>query len=156
MAERSLPPGKTIPKAPNRTTQAASQHNLYDDVTTALKALGVALAPTTLDAALQAAEQDSLSHLEFLHRLLAEPAAARRQRALDRRLRKAKFRELTTLEGFDWAFNAKGVDRRAELTITHNIEAQGAEANYFLRAVGKDLKAPAYLAMDDKELRYGH
>ena len=24
----------------------------------------------------------------------------------------AKFRELTTLEGFDWAFNAKGVDRR--------------------------------------------
>ncbi len=91
----------------------ATQRNLHDDVTAALKALGVALTPATLDAALQAAERESLSHLEFLHRLLAEPAEARRQRALDRRLRDAKFRELTTLEGFDWAFNAKGVDRRA-------------------------------------------
>lgn len=75
--------------------------------------MGIVLAPATLDAALQAAEREHLSHLEFLHRLLAEPAAARRQRALDRRLREAKFRELTTLEGFDWAFNAQGVDRRA-------------------------------------------
>jgi DNA replication protein DnaC len=89
-----------------------TQRSLDDDVTAALKALGVALAPATLDAALQAAERESLSHLEFLHRLLAEPAEARKQRALDRRLRDAKFRELTTLEGFDWAFNAKGVDRR--------------------------------------------
>jgi len=91
----------------------ATEHNLYDDITAALGALGVGLAPAALDAALQAAERESLSHLEFLHRLLAEPAAARRQRALDRRLREAKFRELTTLEGFDWTFNAKGVDRRA-------------------------------------------
>jgi len=113
MAERSSLPGKTIPKAPNRTAQAATQRSLHDDVTDALKTLGVALAPATLDAALQAAERERLSHLEFLHRLLAEPAGARRQRALDRRLREAKFRELTTLEGFDWTFNAKGVDRRA-------------------------------------------
>ena len=112
MAERSYPPGKTVPKDPNRTTQAVTQRSLDDDVTAALKALGVALAPATLDAVLQAAERESLSHLEFLHRLLAEPAEARKQRALDRRLRDAKFRELTTLEGFDWAFNAKGVDRR--------------------------------------------
>jgi IstB-like ATP binding protein len=28
------------------------------------------------------------------------------------RLDKAKFRELATLEGFDWQFNAKGLDRR--------------------------------------------
>jgi DNA replication protein DnaC len=65
-----------------------------------------------LDTALSAAERESLNHLEFLHRLLAEPAAARRQRAVDRRIRAAKFRELTSLEGFDWSFNAKGVDRR--------------------------------------------
>ena len=70
------------------------------------------MTPAALDAALSAAERESLSHLEFLHRLLAEPAETRRQRAVDRRLRAAKFRELTTLEGFDWAFNAKGVDRR--------------------------------------------
>ena len=90
----------------------ATRRSLHDDVTAELRTLGIALTPAALDAALSAAERESLSHLEFLHRLLAEPAEARRQRALDRRLRAAKFRELTTLEGFDWEFNAKGVDRR--------------------------------------------
>jgi DNA replication protein DnaC len=78
-----------------------------------LTTLGIALPADALDTALSVAEQESLSPLAFLHRLLAEPAAARKQRALERRLREAHFRELTTLDGFDWAFNAKGVDRRA-------------------------------------------
>ena len=112
MADRSHPRGRTTPKDPPRTTETATRRSLHDDVTAALRTLGVALTPAALDAALSAAERESLSHLEFLHRLLAEPAEARRQRALDRRLRAAKFRELTTLEGFDWEFNAKGVDRR--------------------------------------------
>jgi DNA replication protein DnaC len=86
---------------------------LHENVTTAFRTLGVALDSETLDAALSAAEKKSLSHLEFLHRLLAGPAEAKLQRALERRLREAKFREQTTLDGFDWEFNAKGVDRRA-------------------------------------------
>lgn len=99
------------PKAPTRKTVAA--WNLHGDVTAALRTLGVAVAPEALDAALSAAEKESLSHLEFLHRLLAGPAEARLQRALERRLRDAKFRELTTLDGFDWEFNAQGLDRRS-------------------------------------------
>lgn len=87
--------------------------SLHENVTAALRALGIALAPEALDAALSAAEKESLSHLEFLHRLLAGPAEARLQRALERRIAAAKFRELTTLEGFDWEFNARGVDRRS-------------------------------------------
>lgn len=71
------------------------------------------MAPEALDAALSAAEKESLSHLEFLHRLLAGPAEARLQRTLERRPRQAKFREQTTLDGFDWEFNARVVDRRA-------------------------------------------
>jgi DNA replication protein DnaC len=86
---------------------------LHENVTTAFRTLGVALDSQTLDAALSAAEKKSLSHLEFLHRLLAGPAEAKLQRALERRLREAKFREQTTLDGFDWEFNAKGMDRRA-------------------------------------------
>ena len=112
MADRSHPRGRTTPKDPPRTTEMATRRSLHDDVTAELRTLGIALTPAALDAALSAAERESLSHLEFLHRLLAEPAEARRQRALDRRLRATKFRELTTLEGFDWEFNAKGVDRR--------------------------------------------
>jgi DNA replication protein DnaC len=111
MAERSDPRGKTTPKTPNRAT--TTRHSLHDDITAALKTLGVALSADALDLALAAAEKESLSHLAFLHRLLAGPAAARRQRALERRIREARFRELTTLDGFDWAFNAKGVERRA-------------------------------------------
>jgi len=89
-----------------------TRRSLHDDVTAALQTLGLPLTASALDAALSAAERESLNHLEFLRRLLAEPAEARRQRAIDRRIRAAKFRELTSLEGFDWAFNAKGVDRR--------------------------------------------
>jgi DNA replication protein DnaC len=93
--------------------KGATPRSLHDDVTAALRTLGMAMAPEVLDAALSAAEKDSLSHLEFLHRLLAGPAEARRQRALERRIGGAHFREITTLEGFDWEFNAKGLDRRS-------------------------------------------
>jgi DNA replication protein DnaC len=113
MAERSYPRGKNSPKIPSRTTQTVARHSLHDDVTAALRTLGVALPADALDAALSVAEKESLSHLEFLHRLLAGPAEARRQRALERRIRDAHFHEAATLEGFDWAFNAKGLDRRA-------------------------------------------
>jgi hypothetical protein len=68
------------------------------------------LPPDALDAALSVAEQESLRHRAFLYRLLAGPAEARRQRALERRIREAHFRERTTLDGFDWAFNAGGVE----------------------------------------------
>jgi DNA replication protein DnaC len=93
-------------------TAMTARRSLHDDVSAALRALGVPVTQAMLDAALSAAERESLNHLEFLHRLLAGPAEARKQRAVDRRIRAAKFRELTSLEGFDWEFNAKGIDRR--------------------------------------------
>jgi len=93
-------------------TATTARRSLHDDVSAALKALSIAVTQAMLDAAQSAAERESLNHLEFLHRLLAGPAEARKQRAVDRRIRAAKFRELTSLEGFDWEFNAKGIDRR--------------------------------------------
>jgi DNA replication protein DnaC len=113
-----MPNPPTPARRPNhpprdRAAKTAAALSLHGDVTRALRTLGVAVAPEALDAALSAAEKESLSHLEFLHRLLSGPAETRLQRALERRLRAAKFREQTTLEGFDWEFNAKGVDRRS-------------------------------------------
>ena len=105
-----------MPKRPTpkpRATAKRTVPSLHENVTAALRTLGVVLAPGALDAALSAAEKESLSHLEFLHRLLAGPTEAKLQRALQRRIGAARFRELTTLEGFDWAFNAQGVDRRS-------------------------------------------
>lgn len=77
----------------------------------ALRTLGLVIPREVLDGALAAAEKESLGHLQFLHRLLADPAEAKRQRAIERRIRQAKFREVMTLDDFDWEFNAKGVDR---------------------------------------------
>jgi len=106
-------PRKRTPPPQNRAAKAATSPRFHDEITAALQTLGIALAPGVLDAALSAAEKESLSHLEFLHRLLAGPAEAKRQRALERRIRGAHFRELTTMDGFDWQFNAKGLDRRS-------------------------------------------
>jgi DNA replication protein DnaC len=109
------PTSEAKPSRPpeNRGTKPAASPRFHDNVTAALRTLGIALAPGALDAALSAAEKESLSHLEFLHRLLAGPAEAKLQRALERRIGAARSRELTTLEGFDWSFNAAGVDRRS-------------------------------------------
>src|SRR4051794_36266186 len=115
MPKRPSPEPQPSPSPRSRETKAgASPHpHLHDDVTKALRTLGIALAPGALDAALSAAEKESLSHLEFLHRLLAGPVEARLQRALERRIRAARFREMMTLEGVDWEFSAQGLERRS-------------------------------------------
>ena len=58
-----------------------------------------------LDAALQHAQNAGLSHLDFLHRLLADQAGLRRQRRIERLIKDARFREARPLSTFDWAFN---------------------------------------------------
>jgi hypothetical protein len=49
----------------------------------------------------------------------------------------------------------KILDRLAELGVSHDAEQHGADAWYFMRAVGKELKLPAYAAMSDHQLRFG-
>lgn len=64
------------------------------------------LSSESLDTALSAAERESLSHLEFLERLLSPAASARRERRVERRVREARFADAAaTLETFDWKFN---------------------------------------------------
>ena len=58
-----------------------------------------------LDAALSDAEKNGRSHLDFLHRLLADQAGMRRERSLQQRIKNARFRDLKPLSEFDWSFN---------------------------------------------------
>ena len=58
-----------------------------------------------LDVALQQAQDAGWPHLEFLHRLLADPAGLRRQRRSERLLKEAHFREALPLSTFDGNFN---------------------------------------------------
>lgn len=64
-----------------------------------------------LDRVLHQAEQNSWSHLQLLEAFLSQPAASRRERSVERRIRAARFPGTHTLEQFDWTFNAAAIDR---------------------------------------------
>jgi DNA replication protein DnaC len=76
-----------------------------------LQALKISPVAQTLDAVLAQAEQDGLSHLEFAHRLLGDLANQRRERSIAHRIREARFRDVCTLETFDWNFNSQAINR---------------------------------------------
>ena len=69
------------------------------------------LSAEEFDAHLARAERDGLSHLDFVHRLIAEQARQRRERSIARRIHDAQFQELKMLADFNWEFNAKGINR---------------------------------------------
>jgi DNA replication protein DnaC len=59
----------------------------------------------TLDVRLQEAGGNHLSHAEFLELVLQDELGVRADRRTNRRVKAAAFRELKTLEDFDWQFN---------------------------------------------------
>jgi len=71
----------------------------------ALKQLRLSGLLDTLDVRLQEAAGHGLNHAEFLELLLQDELAIRSDRSLKRRIKAAAFRELKTLDDFDWAFN---------------------------------------------------
>jgi DNA replication protein DnaC len=60
---------------------------------------------SSLEIRLQEAMSHSLSHAEFLELALHDELAVRNDRRLQRRVKTAMFRELKTIEDFDWSFN---------------------------------------------------
>ena len=74
------------------------------------KILRIPITPHELDALLDRADKESLSHLKFLDLLLGQQATARRDRSIERRIREAQFDERKLLETFDWKFNPQ-IDR---------------------------------------------
>jgi len=72
---------------------------------TALKKLRLSGLAQSLDVRLQEAAGNSLTHAEFLELLFQDELAVRADRLVQRRTKAAAFRELKTLEDFDWQFN---------------------------------------------------
>jgi len=79
--------------------------NLRDCILTDFATLRVPVTAEQLDEALKQAQDAGGSHLEFLHRLLADQAGLRRQRRIERLIKEAHFREALPLDTFDWNFN---------------------------------------------------
>lgn len=64
----------------------------------------------TLEVRLEEAQGARLSHEEFLELILQDELLVRDQRKIARRVKNAAFRDLKTLEDFDWSFNPR-IDR---------------------------------------------
>jgi DNA replication protein DnaC len=95
MKRRPKKSPKTNPPTPNLREQ------ILADFTT----LRVPVTADQLDETLKQAQDAGWSHLEFLHRLLADQAGLRRQRRIERLIKDARFREALPLSTFDWNFN---------------------------------------------------
>jgi DNA replication protein DnaC len=105
----------------------APARDLRDRVLEHLAVLRVPITEAQIDDMLSAAEQQSWSHLQFLERLLGQQADQRRERAIERRIREAQFRDPHTLESFDWEFNIKTIERtRIENLATCEFIGRGS------------------------------
>lgn len=77
-----------------------------ETVVTMLKKLRLSGAVQTLAVRLEEARGHALGAEEFLELLLQDELNIRRERLISRRVKAAAFRQLKTLDEFDWNFNA--------------------------------------------------
>jgi DNA replication protein DnaC len=78
---------------------------MNDALHNALKKLRLSGLIQSLDVRLHEAQSHQLNHVEFLELVLQDELAIRSDRLLKRRVKVAAFRELKTLDSFDWSFN---------------------------------------------------
>ncbi len=78
---------------------------MNDRLLQAMRQLRLSGLAGALDVRLQEAAGRSLSHEEFLELVLQDELLVRQERLIARRLKTASFRELKTLDQFDWSFN---------------------------------------------------
>lgn len=101
MPRSKLPPPRTTPPTPD----------LHQQILDHFQTLRIPLTGSQLDQTLAQAEQEGLSHLQFLQRLITPQAQQRRERSIARRIQLACFHQTKTLEAFDWDFNPRTIDR---------------------------------------------
>jgi DNA replication protein DnaC len=78
---------------------------MNDRLRNALKKLRLSGLSQSLEVRLHEASSHNLNHLEFLELILQDELLVRSERLLNRRIQSACFRELKTLDHFDWSFN---------------------------------------------------
>jgi DNA replication protein DnaC len=78
---------------------------MTDSLRSALKQLRLSGLLESLEVRLHEAAGNGLNHAEFLELLLQDELAVRSDRQVRRRVKAAQFREVKTLEDFDWSFN---------------------------------------------------
>lgn len=100
---------------------------MKDTLKSMLKQLRLSGLASSLEVRVQEAEGNRLSHQEFLELLIQDELNIRNQRQLERRTRAAGFRDLKTLEGFDWSFNPSVKRDRIYELATGNFVRQAGD-----------------------------
>ena len=78
---------------------------MNESLTSKLRKLRLSGLTETLEVRLHEAQGNSLTHTEFLELILQDELLVRDQRKIARRVKAASFRDLKSLEDFDWSFN---------------------------------------------------
>src|SRR5207244_810548 len=78
---------------------------MTDTLRKALKKLRLSGLLESLEVRVQEAAGHSLSHIEFLELIVQDELVVRSDRQLQRRVKAACFRDLKTLDSFEWSFN---------------------------------------------------
>jgi DNA replication protein DnaC len=78
---------------------------MNDTLTQSIRKLRLSGMLSSLDVRLQEAVGNNISHADFLELILQDELNVRKQRLIERRLRAAGFRDVKTLEDFDFTFN---------------------------------------------------
>ena len=78
---------------------------MNESLQTTLRKLRLSGLAQSLDVRLQEASSHSLTHAEFLELIFQDELAIRGERLIARRVKAAGFRELKTLDNFDFSFN---------------------------------------------------
>lgn len=78
---------------------------MNDGLVSTLKRLRLGGLAGTLEVRLQEASANGLTHAEFLEILLQDELSVRADRLIGRRVQAAAFRDMKTLDDFDWRFN---------------------------------------------------
>jgi DNA replication protein DnaC len=123
----------------------------------ALKRLKLSGLLSSLEVRLQEAQGNQLSHLEFLELIINDEISLREDRAIERRVRAAGFRELKTVEDFDFSFNP-AINRRQimDLATCRFIREQrdilftgppGVGKSHLAQALGHQAAKMGYVVM---------
>lgn len=147
--------GKRTTSSVNNRKRSWDAGDLRASILEDFSALRIPISGEACDAAVRAAEAEGLSHLQFLHLVINEQARGRRERAIDRRIRQARFGEIKTLEDFNWNFNAPFIDRvQVEALATGEfvrrkdnlvlLGRSGTGKTHIVKAVGHRLCALGY------------
>jgi DNA replication protein DnaC len=123
-----------------------------ETIKTQLKSLRLATASRDIDDIL--GKHKKAVSLEWVAELLERELDGRKENALKARIKQAGFPELTTLENFDWSFNAKINEAKLrELSSLHFLESN--EIALFLGPPGVG-KTHCALAIGHLATRAGH